>query len=66
MSAPLSVAAGVIVTLALFALLAYVVRTLSNTKADKRLVGTLGAIAGLLIALTAVIFALQGIQVPTP
>ncbi|GAA1506565.1 hypothetical protein GCM10009677_43850 [Sphaerisporangium rubeum] len=51
--------AGVLVTLALFVLIGYVVRTLS-TSTHTRLAGVLAAIASLIIAFPAVLYALYG------
>lgn len=58
-SYPLKIVAGVLVTLAFFALIAYIVRVMARTDTTAaRLAGTLTAIAGLLTALSAVLYAL--------
>lgn len=60
------IVAGVLVTLAFFALIAYIVRVLARSETTAgRMAGTLTAIAGLLTAYCAVLYAIYGGWPPT-
>ena len=66
-SYPVKIVAGVLVTLAFFALIAYIVRVLARSEATaRRLAGTLTAIAGLLTALCGVLYTIYGGWPPAP
>jgi uncharacterized membrane protein len=57
----LTILAGVLVTLAFFVLIGYIVRTMVRTEfSTLRLAATLSAITFLLIGLTSILYALHG------